>query len=310
MSGRIKRYPRTRTSKKFCEERFACDGDKVEAVYQCEECGTVQCSQCEIRLHQRAKFAIHDRRRITPPPKEQICQAHCVEQNFADVTCQNCEENYCQPCYDRLHAFGKKQKHKKAQFKVKHSMNSSPGLEGLLDVFNSLEEPVAPGNTLPEAVSDFSAIKPQSPVGNDNLTYFTTPQAQVDGHLTAACTPVLEGADDIRSNYFSLSNTNIPDIAFPENPTLSSKEILEMQPVTPHTRKDKVEKNPLKSLRDVPSAMVSPTTKHEFSSLHGSESDGGSMGDGAASPQSLECASTCSINSFVLADQNEILQVR
>ena len=83
MSSKIRRPPKVRSSKKFCEEKFSCHGEKVEAEYECEECKSLQCLDCEQRLHELAKFVFHDRKRLQPPPSYQLCQLSCEDRNYS-----------------------------------------------------------------------------------------------------------------------------------------------------------------------------------------------------------------------------------
>ena len=99
------------SSKSYCEEKFSCDGDFVEAEYECGECGTLQCSACESSMHELSKFVFHDRRRIQLPPQDQLCQLSCSDRNFADVKCEDCHLQFCSDCFDKIHSNSKRKNH-------------------------------------------------------------------------------------------------------------------------------------------------------------------------------------------------------
>ncbi|KAK3093425.1 hypothetical protein FSP39_015565 [Pinctada imbricata] len=159
MASPTKRVFRTKSSKRFCKEKFCCRSENTEARYHCFECGTDQCSDCDDSIHStNIKYEFHDRRLIEPVPEEQLCQIHltvlgvkCFEQNYADQRCIDCNLNFCYLCFDRFHKSTKKV-HKKVSFKE----------------FKQKE--------LQKAWND--PIKPYSPIGIDDtsLTYVTLPQ--------------------------------------------------------------------------------------------------------------------------------------
>ncbi len=101
------------SSIKFCEEKFSCSGDHVEAEFECEECKSSQCSACETKLHELAKFVFHDRKRLQPVSANRLCQLSCENRNFANVKCESCALNYCYLCFEKMHSSGKRKLHKK-----------------------------------------------------------------------------------------------------------------------------------------------------------------------------------------------------
>lgn len=98
---------RVRSSKKVCDERLACKGKKPFAVYNCFECGSNQCEECEALLHEDFRLNLHRRVLITGPPWEELCEGTCEDRNFADITCTVCERNYCYLCDHLVHLQGK-----------------------------------------------------------------------------------------------------------------------------------------------------------------------------------------------------------
>lgn len=278
MSGRIKRYPRTRTSKKFCEEKFACNVESVEAEYQCTQCGTVQCSVCENKLHQQAKFVTHDRRHLTPPQPEYLCQAAiCVDINFSEVTCDNCKLNFCQPCFDKAHAFGRKRSHKKSAFKP-DPVNNSTNAGGLVDALSDLDS------------LELDAIKPTSPLqglNDDSLTYFSAPQAQLGMNIDD---PPYQRSNISGNIGTDNSFSSIPeDLAFPAPSEGFAMDNLGKQ-----------RESGTKNTKEV--AMVSPTTKQGLCDISLDSDCSSNVNAGSSDFKNIRL-------SFPLADQNEKLQV-
>lgn len=106
---------KTRSSKKICDERLACRGKKPYAVYNCTECGSNQCEECEALLHEDFRLNLHKRTLIIGPPWEELCEGSCEDRNFADLTCTSCNRNYCYLCDHLSHAQGK-QNHPRHKF--------------------------------------------------------------------------------------------------------------------------------------------------------------------------------------------------
>ena len=117
MSSRLRRHPKTRSSKKFCAEKFSCQGEQTEADFECEQCRSLQCKNCEAQIHKLSKYVYHDRRQVVPPPEEELCQNNCDARNFGDLRCENCDLRYCYDCFDRMHSTGRRRQHKKGPLK-------------------------------------------------------------------------------------------------------------------------------------------------------------------------------------------------
>ena len=200
MSSRTKRPPKTRTSKKFCGEKFACEGENAEAEYECEQCGSFQCSNCERLIHEKStKYVIHDRSRLRAPSAEVLCQMSCENKNFADVRCENCAMTFCNACNEKVHSQGRRKSHKRVPFKSV-GLNSSI----LNDAAGSAEV--------------YPPIKPSSPLGDDDdsLTFFTMPQTGLHYDVTGAMED--DHFSSMNSNSSKKSQTpmctqNIPDVA-------------------------------------------------------------------------------------------------
>jgi len=100
------RARKSRPSASFCREKFACARAKALASYECEECGTEQCADCERQLHEDRKYAAHSRRRVRPVTPDRLCDSRqpCEPRNFADVVCAECGNvRYCFDCDRRVH---------------------------------------------------------------------------------------------------------------------------------------------------------------------------------------------------------------
>ena len=202
MSSRLRRYNKSRSSKRLCQEKFNCKEEFAEAIFHCEECGSLQCKNCELRLHELKKFCYHDRTKLIFPPKDELCHSDCTERNYADVHCEKCVKNYCHECYERYHNLGKKKTHTPiplSQFnkdKVKNGgIVSVP--DDSADNFHKLnvvgqctatkinEKKSGDDSCKSDengifAVGITNAILPLSPIGlqtpNESLTYFSMPQ--------------------------------------------------------------------------------------------------------------------------------------
>ena len=158
MSSTIgKRLQKSRSSKLYCQEKFACQGERVEAEFGCEECATVQCGNCEAKLHEIAKFVYHDRKRLQPPQPESLCQLGCEDRNYADVRCENCALNFCYDCNSKMHNSGKRKLHKRISMK-------DVGLnQGFGDV-----RPLSPIDLQSPDDSNLFVSLPQDDFNNDN----------------------------------------------------------------------------------------------------------------------------------------------
>ena len=212
MSSKIKRTPKVRSSKKFCEEKFSCHGERVEAEYECDECKSLQCLNCETKLHQLAKFVFHDRKRLQPVPSYQLCQLSCEDRNYSDVRCENCALNYCNQCFERMHSSGKRKAHTKIQL-----------TEALLQA--QLHNNTTTGATSDQSIQSsgefFDAIKPLSSVGSncdDSLTYVSMQQddiksGSIDLGVIPETTVINEQSSRVMSEHSDRSRTSLPDVA-------------------------------------------------------------------------------------------------
>ncbi|KAL4238677.1 Zinc finger FYVE domain-containing protein 1 [Mactra antiquata] len=134
MAAAHKRKYRTKSSKKYCQEKFCCLTDKAIAEFTCIQCKTDQCSSCESALHKsKLEFSFHDRTKIECQPFEELCQIasllndlDCPDVNFADLRCEICERNFCLQCFDIYHKKESRKTHRKITFKeYKHRQESA-----------------------------------------------------------------------------------------------------------------------------------------------------------------------------------------
>lgn len=188
VSGKFRRPERTRTSKRFCQEKLCCPTEHSEAVLYCEQCNSLQCVRCEDSLHNHndVKYQFHDRRKIEQPPSEQLCQISrystsiaCKEKNYADIRCEDCKLNYCFDCNELAHPPNSKRKlHIRVSFKDFRKKEHHDALA--------------------------CPIKPLSPVDltDDSLTYVSLPQE------------VAESMNDLSftSAHSDQSHHSIPDV--------------------------------------------------------------------------------------------------
>lgn len=100
-----------------CQESYACGGSD-EATFECDECGSLQCSRCELELHRQERMRNHDRVRIAPGhvPFCDSCKgdSSCPVSGGrirAVVRCQGCKINLCLDCQKRTHSGVNKKKH-------------------------------------------------------------------------------------------------------------------------------------------------------------------------------------------------------
>ena len=194
---------RSVSSIKYCQERYSCDGEKAEACYECDECGSLQCAQCEVKLHELPRTTFHDRRRLEPPPPEKLCQLPtCSRRNFADVRCDDCAQNFCFDCSQSVHAHGRRKHHKPQRL-------DSLSL-GLAEI--NLDDPPADGICIKDGSADDvtarntrNSVNLLSPDSDDNdslsLPYLTLPPQEscptgtvvtaADSHELACAAPVV-----------------------------------------------------------------------------------------------------------------------
>lgn len=95
-----------------CQESYACGGSD-EATFECDECGSLQCSRCELELHRQERMRNHDRVRIAPGhvPFCDSCKGDGGARLRSVVRCQGCKINLCLDCQKRTHSGFNKRKH-------------------------------------------------------------------------------------------------------------------------------------------------------------------------------------------------------
>ncbi|XP_063295846.1 zinc finger FYVE domain-containing protein 1 [Pelobates fuscus] len=104
-----------------CQENYACAGND-EALYECDECNTVQCQRCEEVLHKQERLQNHERTRISLGyvPLCAVCKGanpSAVQNSTKDakqraaVRCLSCKINLCAECQKNTHSSGNKRKH-------------------------------------------------------------------------------------------------------------------------------------------------------------------------------------------------------
>lgn len=192
MAMRVKGGFKVISSIKFCEEKFSCTGDQVEAEFECEECKSLQCSACETKLHELAKFVFHDRKRLQPVSANKLCQLSCDNRNFANVKCESCALNYCHRCFEKMHSSGKRKLHKKIQ---------------LTDAL--LQNQQLETSRCSSLTSDdyFDATKPESPTSSpeDGSLAFVSMNQDIPAELETKMSSIKISLPDIASELSSLS---------------------------------------------------------------------------------------------------------
>ncbi|MBN3304972.1 ZFYV1 protein, partial [Amia calva] len=100
-----------------CQESYACGGSE-EALFECDECGSLQCVRCEQELHRQERLKNHERIRIGPGhvPFCDTCKGGTGSprnggRQRAVVRCQGCKTNLCLDCQKRSHSGVNKRKH-------------------------------------------------------------------------------------------------------------------------------------------------------------------------------------------------------
>lgn len=100
----------------MCQESYACSGAD-EAVFECDECCSLQCLRCEEELHRQERRRNHERIRLKAGHVP-YCD-HCKGPNGhspggrqrAAVRCQACKINLCLECQKRTHSTSNKRRH-------------------------------------------------------------------------------------------------------------------------------------------------------------------------------------------------------
>ncbi|XP_013867787.1 zinc finger FYVE domain-containing protein 1 [Austrofundulus limnaeus] len=99
----------------ICQESYSCGGSE-EAVFECDDCKSLQCVRCELELHRQESFTNHERVPIGPGhvPYCDTCKGGNGDSGRCHrsvVRCQNCKVNLCQDCQKRTHSGSSKKKH-------------------------------------------------------------------------------------------------------------------------------------------------------------------------------------------------------
>nr|XP_054385570.1 zinc finger FYVE domain-containing protein 1 isoform X4 [Pongo abelii] len=113
----------------MCQESYACSGTD-EAIFECDECCSLQCLRCEEELHRQERLRNHERIRLKPGhvPYCDLCKGlsgHLpgVRQR-AIVRCQTCKINLCLECQKRTHSGGNKRRHPVTVYNVSNLQES------------------------------------------------------------------------------------------------------------------------------------------------------------------------------------------
>ncbi|XP_067413955.1 zinc finger FYVE domain-containing protein 1 isoform X1 [Emydura macquarii macquarii] len=123
----------------MCQESYVCSGTD-EAIFECDECGSLQCQRCEEELHRQEKLRNHERTRIRPGhiPYCDSCKGangNIMHNNAtgsrqrATVRCQMCKINLCLECQKRTHAGGNKRKHPITEYHVGKPQEEEEGMD-------------------------------------------------------------------------------------------------------------------------------------------------------------------------------------
>ena len=82
-----------------CKERLVCDG--AQAVYKCDDCESVQCSECLESLHGLTSiYRKHNMSRLDVP----LCKGPCNPKQQAAMLCTVCKAKLCQSCDEKVHS--------------------------------------------------------------------------------------------------------------------------------------------------------------------------------------------------------------
>lgn len=118
----------------MCQESYACSGTD-EAVFECDECCSLQCLRCEEELHRQERLRNHERIRLKAghvpycdPCKGPNGHSPGVRQRAA-VRCQTCKINLCLECQKRTHSGGNKRRHPITVYHVSKVQESLEGEE-------------------------------------------------------------------------------------------------------------------------------------------------------------------------------------
>lgn len=118
----------------MCQESYACSGTD-EAVFECDECCSLQCLRCEEELHRQERLRNHERIRLKAghvpycdPCKGPNGHSPGVRQRAA-VRCQTCKINLCLECQKRTHSGGNRRRHPITVYHVSKVYESLDGEE-------------------------------------------------------------------------------------------------------------------------------------------------------------------------------------
>ncbi|KAM4662610.1 zinc finger FYVE domain-containing protein 1 [Discoglossus pictus] len=121
----------------MCQENFACGGTS-EAVFECDECNSVQCQQCEEGLHRQERLQNHERTRIAPgyvpycgackgANNSTIQSSNIGTRQRAAIRCLSCKMNLCAECQKRTHSGGSKRKHPVTVYQIPKNHDPQDG---------------------------------------------------------------------------------------------------------------------------------------------------------------------------------------
>ncbi|XP_013391711.1 zinc finger FYVE domain-containing protein 1 [Lingula anatina] len=202
---------RTKTSIKYCAEKTACNKEDSKATYKCEDCNSVQCSECEKYIHKTPRKEFHTRQILEAPKSELLCEIdRCSENNFADIRCKDCSKSYCYDCFEGTHKTPSKRKHQKLAFRDYLDVKNNPppttpesdqcavsgfsdnsdslNYESLNASLNHTEEPLDSG--------DFFSVQPQIAPGSAVECDMTKPANQIGS--TPVSEPFCDDEDSLK----------------------------------------------------------------------------------------------------------------
>ena len=283
------RSRKSRPSASYCRERFACSRVKALASYECEECGTEQCEDCERQLHEERKYASHSRRRIRGVSPERLCEAKvpCEPRNFADVVCVDCGNcRYCFDCDRKAHSAKsssprastvKLSSHRREPFSFPSHRTfpgSPPSVTGPNEQSGLLSSPV---KTLSLLSGD-----------DDSLTFFSLPQSEPQCEIT-----------DMSDRIEAVTKSSSVRTGQPKSKTGRSEKV--------ERTSGGIELSP-GSIPDV-AAMLPISSDTELRDVDFNDADAEDIAESLQRSHMLDGQDTSDVQSFMLVDHNEELQV-